>query len=82
LKNVTGTLTYIQKEGCTLTGSFTLHDRWDFNVEGFSSHRAVRNELETIAGRFLLPGRPFDVTSDPVPLNIKEPDTIIVPDRR
>lgn len=80
---MTGDLSYTKGMGCTFTGSFTLFDRWDFNVEGLKTHRGFQNELETIGGRFLLPGRPFDVTSDAVPINMKESDsTMIIPDRR
>jgi hypothetical protein len=76
---ITGELSYAEAHGCTFTGTFTLNDNWDFDVLGFKSHRGLKNELETIAGRFALHGHPFLVSTDPVAVekNQRDDDNIV-----
>ncbi len=76
---ISGQVSFAEATGCTFAGTFVLDDQWDFDVLGPATHRGLKNELETIVGRFGLAGQPFAVTTDPVPVEKNQlQDNVIV----
>ena len=57
--------------GARFEGTVNFTDRWDFDpawLSGSHQHRTVMGELEPVAGWLLLPGEPFLIDTETVPV--------------
>lgn len=63
--------------GVRFEGTVRITDRWDFDpawLSGSHQHRTFMGEAETVAGWLLLPGEPFDIDTESVPVR-QDPGT-------